>query len=51
MLSHDRGSAKTEVTVALLEAALAASTSEKELVVTLHRCCLAGASLSTAAGG
>ena len=51
MLSHDRGFAKTEVTVALLEAALAVSTSEKELVVTLHRCCLAGASLSTAAGG
>ena len=43
MLAHDRGAAKTEVTVALLEAALAASTSEKELVLTLQRCCLAGA--------
>jgi hypothetical protein len=44
MLSHDRGSAKTEVTTSLLEAALASSTaSEKELVATLQRCCLAGA--------
>ena len=45
MLSHDKAAAaaKTEVTLAALEAALAATTSDRELVVTLHRCCLAGA--------